>query len=125
MAAIRWVLFCIVAGGFFLIALNGDVYNLTSPADLPFHTLLRKAYSIVAFAIVGFSFVWALQLPRRSIIPVSAIAIAIFSGAIEIGQESVGSHEGLQSQIADVMCGAIGGWAGGLFALTKSWVRAR
>jgi len=61
----------------------------------------------------------------RVALPSVTMAIAIFSGGIEIGQAIVGGEEPLWSQIFDVACGAIGGAIGGQAAALMSWVRAR
>jgi hypothetical protein len=116
--AVRWSLFVIVAVGFFLTALSGDVYNLTSPATLTWHVALRKFYSIVAFTIVGASFIWASGASLRT----SALVVAVYSGAIEIGQHLfTDPNEPLGWNIFDVGCGAVGGALAGLIP----WVRAK
>jgi hypothetical protein len=106
----RWGIFAIVAIGFFVIALNGDVYNLTSPPALDWHVLLRKSYSIVAFAIVGAAFVRASGAALRT----AAIVVAAYSGGIEIGQHFTYGREPFLWNIIDVICGAIGGGLGAL-----------
>ena len=74
---------------------------------------MRKSYSIVAFAIVGFLFSGALQASNR---PRSVLftggAIGVYSLVIEIVQALVGSHEGLAWNAIDVLCGVIGGLLG-------------
>ncbi|GAC1568477.1 MAG: hypothetical protein NVS2B3_12310 [Vulcanimicrobiaceae bacterium] len=106
-----WTLTTVVAGvAFFVAALNNDFYQLTSPVALSWHVTLRKAYSIVAFAVVAF-------LIRKSLgergMPVRSAAIvagaAVFSGAIEVGQYLNGSTEGLAWNVTDIACGALGG----------------
>ena len=37
-----------------LAAVNNTVYEATSPASFDYHVILRKFYSIVAFAAVGY-----------------------------------------------------------------------
>jgi hypothetical protein len=106
----RWVAFAAVAVALFLIALNGDIYNLTSPPALTFHVLLRKSYSIVAFALVGGALVWASGASLRT----AAIAIAIYSGAIEVAQHFTYGKEPFSWNVIDVICGAIGGALGAL-----------
>jgi hypothetical protein len=44
-----------LAAALFWAATSNEVYDLTSPSVLSFHVLLRKAYSIAAFALVGFT----------------------------------------------------------------------
>jgi hypothetical protein len=106
--ALRFVVFLIPAAFFFAIALRGDVYDATSPPDLPGHIVLRKFYSIVAFAIVGAAYSYA----RRGVTRADgAFAIAIYSGLIEIGQR-FDSDELLRWNLFDVACGAVGGALG-------------
>ena len=61
--------------------------------------LLRKAYSIVAFALVGFTADKALgrsaNRPLRA-----ALLVAAYSGAIEVVQFEHGSHEGIAWNVA-------------------------
>jgi hypothetical protein len=90
------------------------VYELTSPSAFSFHVVLRKAYSVVAFAIVGFLYVkvvpeWRGRVPS---LLHTALAIAVYSGLIEVGQFLSGSHEGFASNVFDVACGAVGGALG-------------
>ena len=113
----RWVLFAVIAIGFFWAALSADVYNLTSPPAWSLHVLLRKAYSIVAFAIIGAAYAWASGATVRS----AAIAIAAYSAAIEVGQHFTYGLEPLYWNVVDVICGAVGGALG---ALTP-WVRVK
>jgi hypothetical protein len=113
----------VLAAGFYVVALSGDIYNLTSPPALSWHVLLRKSYSIVAFAIVGAAFIWASGASLRT----SALLVAIYSGAIEVGQHYVNAYKPIADQeplywsVIDVFCGAIGGALAGLIP----WVRAR
>ena len=93
----------------FFAATNDEVYDLTSPPQLSWHVVLRKAYSIVAFAVVGFTADKALG-PSDWRALRAAILVAVYSGAIEIAQAVHGSHEGATWNIIDVLCGAVGGW---------------
>jgi hypothetical protein len=106
----RWLAFAAIAVAFFLIALNGDIYNLTSPPALSLHVLLRKSYSIVAFALVGGAFVWA----SGASLAAAAIVVAIYSGGIEIAQHFTNGNEPFSWNVVDVICGAIGGALGTL-----------
>jgi hypothetical protein len=107
----RWLLFAVLAIGFFITALSNDVYNATSPPTLSWHVLLRKSYSIVAFAMVGAAYVWASGASLRR----SALVIALYSGAIEIGQHFFSNpNEPRLWNAIDVACGAIGGALGKL-----------
>lgn len=113
----RWLIFALLAVGFFFIALNGDIYNLTSPPTLTWHVLLRKSYSIVAFTLVGAAFVWASGVSMLT----AALVVAAYSGAIEIAQHYVFPGEPLGWNVIDVICGGIGGVLGALIP----WVRVR
>jgi VanZ family protein len=105
----------------FTIALRGDVYDLTSPPQFPWHVLLRKAYSVVAFAIVG----WGYANLRRGVSWIdAALAIALYSGAIEIAQWFVG-NEPLRWNLFDVACGALGGALGAAVFIRRAAGRAR
>jgi surface polysaccharide O-acyltransferase-like enzyme len=95
---------------FFALALSDAVYEATSPSSFEWHVLLRKTYSIVAFAIVGAALERAAREWDRSLsLPATMLAVALFSAAIEIGQALTGSHEGLLWNLIDVACGAFGG----------------
>ena len=108
MIGLRWILFAVPALVLFALALSGDVYVATSPPAFSAHVLLRKVYSIVAFAIVGAAYSYA----RRGAAPSdAAFAIALYSGAIEIGQWFT-SDEELAWNLVDVACGAVGGALG-------------
>ncbi len=117
MYARRWLIFWVLAIGFFALALSNDVYNVTSPPAFSWHVLLRKFYSIVAFTIVGAAYVRA---SGASVLRAS-VAIALYSGAIEIGQHVTNGREPLIWNGVDVICGGVGGALG---ALTP-WVRAK
>ncbi|HEX3462428.1 MAG TPA: hypothetical protein VHS78_00060 [Candidatus Elarobacter sp.] len=100
-----------LAAALFWAATSNEVYDLTSPPAFSFHVLLRKAYSIAAFALVGFTARKALGAtaltPARG-----ALLVAVYSAAIEIVQAIKGSHEGIAWNVVDVLCGAAGGWLG-------------
>ncbi|GAC1577439.1 MAG: hypothetical protein NVS3B7_10720 [Candidatus Elarobacter sp.] len=74
-------------------------------------TALRKAYSIVAFAVLGFVFDNALG-PGRNRALRAALAVAAFSAAVEVGQKLHRASEGPVSNAVDIACGALGGWLG-------------
>ena len=78
-------------------------------------TLLRKLYSVVAFALLGFVVHIALPRTRRPKLR-AALIVAAFSAAIEVVQKLDGAHEGLLSNAIDVACGALGGWLGAVLA---------
>ncbi len=73
--------------------------------------MARKAYSVIAFGVVGILADRALGPARRPALR-AALVVAAFSVAIEIGQKLHGSHEGPRSNLFDVLCGALGGWLG-------------
>ncbi len=112
----RWLLFAVLAVGFFIAALSNDVYNATSPATLSWHVVLRKSYSIVAFAIVGASFIWASGASLRT----STFVVAAYSGCIEIGQHFTNGHEPYYWNVFDIICGALGGALAGLIPAVRA-----
>ncbi|HEY0613135.1 MAG TPA: hypothetical protein VGC96_00785 [Candidatus Elarobacter sp.] len=101
----------IVAAVLFWAATSNDVYDVTSPQALSFHVVLRKAYSIAAFAVVGFTADRALAPSGRAALRAAAL-VAAYSAAIEIVQGVRGSGEGFVWNTIDVICGAAGGWLG-------------
>jgi glycopeptide antibiotics resistance protein len=113
-ATFWWTLTIVVALALFALALSGRVYELTSPPG-PLQMLLRKSYSLVAFAIVGGLFSQSLIASHqpKGLLYV-AIAVALYSLGIEIGQFLVGSREGLVSNAMDVGYGFVGGYLGAL-----------
>lgn len=114
-APVRWTfrLLTIAAMiGFFAVAMSNAVYEATSPVVLPYHVLLRKTYSVGAFALVAaFAGIgWRVSALRTIWI------LAGYSALIEAGQAFMGSQEGLISNLIDVVCGAGGGYLGSLAA---------
>jgi predicted membrane-bound mannosyltransferase len=101
----------VVAAALFWAAISNEVYDVTSPPSLSFHVLLRKVYSIAAFALVGFTADKALGASAAPAIR-GALLVAAYSGMIEIVQAARGSHEGVAWNVVDVLCGAAGGWLG-------------
>ncbi|MEO6989981.1 MAG: hypothetical protein ABI346_08195, partial [Candidatus Baltobacteraceae bacterium] len=92
-----------------------DVYALTSPWHLTWHVGLRKAYSVGAFALVGYAVRRALDdrdISRN--VGWNVAAIAVYSAFIELAQALAGSNEGLGWNAIDVACGALGGLLGEL-----------
>jgi hypothetical protein len=109
---LRWIAVAtILAAVLFRLATSETVYELTSPPDWSWHVLVRKTYSIGAFALVGFTADKALGPSTRPALR-AALLVAAYSGAIEIAQAWGGSHEGLRWNAFDVLCGAVGGWLG-------------
>jgi VanZ family protein len=111
----RWaVASIVVAAVLFWVATSNPMYELTSPFELSWHVALRKAYSIGAFALVGFTTDKALGPSARPVLRAVFVG-ALYSGAIEITQAFQGSDEGLTWNAIDVTCGAFGGWLGAMF----------
>jgi hypothetical protein len=111
----RWTpLAILTAVAFFVLAVSHAVYEATSPQWLTWHIALRKAYSIVAFTIVGYTFVRALGARYRALDPSGRVRlacgyVATYSAAIEVAQYLHGSREGLAWNAFDIGCGALGG----------------
>jgi hypothetical protein len=80
--------------------------------DVTSFRILRKLYSVVAFAIVGFFAAPLFRARRRALS--TALAIAAFSTVIEIAQRLTGAHESRLSNAFDIACGALGGLLGAL-----------
>lgn len=95
----------------FFMATSDIVYELTSPPAFSWHVVLRKFYSIVAFALVGFTADRALGPAAKPALRASLL-VAGYSAVIEIAQFEHGSKEGLGWNAVDVVCGAVGGWLG-------------
>lgn len=123
---LRWTLAAIArAIVLYVAAISSDFYQLTSPESLTWHVALRKAYSIVAFGVLGY--VTRRALVERRCAGVARLTIALLalvSGAIEAGQFLYGSTEGLAWNAFDILCGAIGG-ALGVADLIRSEARTR
>jgi predicted membrane-bound mannosyltransferase len=110
----RWgwiVAASVVAAVMFWAATSNELYEITSPPVLSFHVVLRKAYSIAAFALVGFTADKALGSSTRGPLR-AALLVAAYSGAIEVVQAVRNSTEGPVWNAVDVACGAAGGWLG-------------
>jgi hypothetical protein len=100
----------VVAATLYALAINDAFYELTSPTFLSWHVWLRKAYSIIAFTLVGYLFRRSLgERGGSRFITVAVLGSAFFSAAIEVGQFLAGSPEGLGWNAFDTTCGAIGG----------------
>jgi hypothetical protein len=106
-----WTIATIVTGAaLYVAACNDAFYELTSPSALSWHVLLRKAYSIVAFTLVGYLYRRArAEHGAKHVVTATIVAVAGYSAAIEVGQFFVGSKEGLLWNAFDTLCGAIGG----------------
>jgi hypothetical protein len=99
----------------YAVALSNQAYEATSPSSLSFHVLLRKAYSIGAFAVIGLLIVCS-QFPGLKGFLAAALAVGTYSAAIELGQYLEGVREGLLSNALDVACGIAGGALGAFAA---------
>ncbi|HEY5090800.1 MAG TPA: hypothetical protein VIK30_12565 [Polyangia bacterium] len=65
----------------------------------------------MAFAAVGFTADKALGPSAHALLR-SALLVAAYSAAIEVGQFRHGTREGISWNVVDVLCGAAGGWLG-------------
>ncbi len=117
----------VTAAAFFWLATRSDVYNTTSPRGmarslfgpdfvtfrhpwwLALHIWVRKAYSIVAFTIVGYTANRAFGTTPRPALR-AAVAVGAYSLGIEIAQRIFVAHESNLESVLDVGCGALGGW---------------
>lgn len=107
-----WILATVVVGTtLFVLACRNDFYQLTSPEALSWHVALRKAYSIVAFALVAYLLRRALEAEGRpgATVVACVAGLAAYSAAIEVGQYVSGSREGPVWNAIDIGCGAVGG----------------
>jgi hypothetical protein len=105
------ILAILTAAFFFALSLSREVYDATSPEWLSWHVLLRKFYSVIAFALVGFTARRALEENghRKNVAVRCVVGVAVYSAAIEVAQFFHGSHEGLGWNVFDTICGAAGG----------------
>ncbi|MDQ2817251.1 MAG: hypothetical protein M3T49_03450 [Candidatus Eremiobacteraeota bacterium] len=107
----------IVALCLYVIADSDTIYEATSPSALSYHVVLRKSYSVVAFALVGFCFAKARKCDEKPAAPLlTGAVVGAFSLAIEITQAFLGPPEGLGWNAADTAMGFVGGVLGGLAA---------
>lgn len=126
-----WLALCaLVSIGLYALAISNAVYEATSPGWLSWHVLLRKAYSIVAFALVGFVLARAGHAAGRVLHPLAGgVFVGAYSALIEVGQHWYsGARESLVSSGLDVACGVIGGalgaWLAGIWASRRPDDRA-
>lgn len=115
-----WAVAAILAALLLLAAVNNRVYEVTSPTSFDYHVILRKFYSIVAFAAVGYPIARARALSGQSASPlVMGGIVAAYSAIIEVLQFVLDPpYEGFVSNVLDVAYGL----AGGAFA---AWLAAR
>jgi hypothetical protein len=113
-----WRAFGIVAAVvLYAISISGSAYELTTPVTMPHHVLLRKIYAIGAFALLGFALERS-NLRRAHGVLAAAIAIAVYSYVIEIGQIVLAhSTETFAQHAFDVASGLGGGALGAFLAL--------
>ncbi len=123
-----WRVFLAVAAVvLYAIAVSGPAYNATTPVTLPHHELVRKTYALLAFALLGFALERS-NLRRVHGVAVAAIAVALYSWAIELGQIFIAhSTETFADHSFDVASGLAGGALGAFVALLISapFARAR
>jgi hypothetical protein len=113
-----WTAAAVVAVVMLAAAVNNSVYELTSPPSLDYYVVLRKCYSVIAFAAVGYPVARARRAEGASATPlVIGGIIAGYSAVIEILQYFMDPpYEGLLSNAFDVFCGLAGGWIAALVA---------
>lgn len=106
-----WLAIAIAAAlVFFAVGLSHDADRIFSAEGWTFHVILRKSESIVAFFVVGYALDRAtIERRRRFSFGTATLAIALYSGMLEIAQWLHGAQEGLGWNAVDVACGAIGG----------------
>jgi hypothetical protein len=108
----------VYAPGAWELHTNGELGRIRAHApprfqgDFTSYRILRKLYSVAAFAIVGFFA--APVFERRQRLRATALLVASFSAAIEIAQHVTGAHESRLSNLFDIACGAAGGALGAL-----------
>lgn len=116
----------VAAAMLFFVALSDDIYATTLPlAHYHLAIVVRKLYSIGAFAVVGFVIARELRSDGRATVLWSIAGASLFSAAIEVAQHAAGAREGLKWNIIDILCGAIGGILGALVALLLRRLRPK
>lgn len=112
------VLSAAISVGLFAVAISNSAYEATSPSWLTYYVLLRKAYSVVAFALVGFAFARTTQLAGLALGPVRVgLSVGLYSALIEACQRLfAAARESIAQQSVDVAAGLIGGALGALVA---------
>jgi hypothetical protein len=85
--------------------------NLPHPWWFSLHILLRKVYSVIAFASIGFSAEKALN-PTPTPKLRATVLVALYSLGIEFAQHAIDPSEPIMERVLDVACGALGGWIG-------------
>lgn len=120
-----WTVAGIVGAVLFIAAVDNKVYEATSPTSFDYHVILRKIYSIIAFATVGYPVARARSLGGRSASPLIIGAIvAAYSAMIEVAQFGLDPpYEGFVSNLLDVAYGLAGGAFAGWLASRVKWPR--
>jgi hypothetical protein len=114
-----WLVLCAaISVTLFVVAVSNAMYEITSPPWLPFHVLLRKAYSVLAFALVGFTLERTTQTAGRAWGPARVgLSVGLYSALIELCQRLIaGARESLAQHSLDVAAGLVGGVLGALVA---------
>lgn len=96
---------------FCFLAVNNTVYVVTSPPTFDYYVILRKLYSIGAFAVVGYPVARArMAVGRTATLLGVGVIIAAYSTLIEVLQYFLDPPpEGLLSNAIDIVCGLAGG----------------
>lgn len=121
-----WRAFGVVSAvALYAIAVSGRAYDLTSPASMPYHELVRKTYAVLAFALLGFVLERS-NLRRIRGVLAAGFVLAVYSYGIEIGQILIKqSTETFAQHTFDVASGLAGGALGALAALLVTAPGAR
>ena len=101
-------------------ALSNGAYQVTSPASVPYHIVLRKTYALGAFALLGFLLEQS-EISGLRGISRAAIAVGLYSTAIEFGQTYIsGSLEPMSEHVFDIASGVVGGAFGSWFSIARN-----
>jgi hypothetical protein len=107
------IAFAVCALVLWSIAVSNAAYEITSPATMPHHVLVRKTLAVAAFCLCALLYSRS-EFRIRGILG-SALAMGAFSLAIEIGQELIDHvQESFGQHAFDVASGAAGGVLGAL-----------
>jgi hypothetical protein len=108
-----WRTLCALSAALlYAVSVSGAAYEATTPVEMPHHVLLRKIYALGAFALLGFLLARS-QVPRARSVTAGAVAIGLYSYAIELGQIVIDhSHETFAEHGFDVASGVAGGALG-------------
>jgi hypothetical protein len=109
---------------FFYLGVAHESYSASFVRNDPILTVvLRKAYSVLAFAVLGYAFNFAATRSWRPLrVLEGALLVSAASALIEIAQDLHGSQEGFAWNAGDVLLGALGGALG--VALAR-WAQRR